>query len=230
MLSYSVGGRYLGFWRIPFQLEMWGSTSFQKVDTCLPNYTASHPRGQQSSQTLPRQTKILHPQFISSSQSSKTKLKSPDKRGKSTILCILNFTFLHGRGEDMRLMMLGRLKYKQPSHYCLSPKCLRLKRILKSWTHKNRQVLIKLQHSWFKQKVRQYIMIHINLFFLPKMMKNWCSSGRRQSHLGWLNRLYQLSRHITIIKNIPNFIQYSSVMVNSIYRQNYLRWSAQISM
>jgi hypothetical protein len=107
---------------------------------------------------------------------------------------------------------------------------LRLKRILKSWTHKNRQVLIKFQHNWFKQEVRQYIMIYINLFFLPKMMKNWCSSGRRQSHLRWLNRLYQLSRHITIIKNIPNFIQYSSVMVNSICRQNYLRWSAQISM
>jgi hypothetical protein len=76
--------------------------SFRNVDTCLPNYTASHSRGCQSSQTPPRQTKILHLQFKPSSQSSKTKLKSPYKRGKITILCILNFTFLQkkrGRHE-----------------------------------------------------------------------------------------------------------------------------------
>lgn len=83
----------------------------------------------------------------------------------------------------------GRRKYRQPSHYCLSPKCLRLRWILKSWAHKDHQVLNKFQYSWFKQEVRQYIITYINLFFLLKMMKNWFSSGRCQSHLRWLNRL-----------------------------------------
>jgi len=89
--------------------------SFQNVDTCLPNCTASHPSGQQPSYTAKTNYNPASSIHIFLSV-FKTKLKSPYKGGKITILCILNLTFLHRRGEDMRLMMLGRLKYKQPSH------------------------------------------------------------------------------------------------------------------
>ena len=107
----------------------------------------------------------------------------------------------------MVLMILGRLKYIQPS-----PVPLRLGLLLKGWTDVNHQVLITNHQNWFKPE-------SINLLIISVIRNNYLNSGR--SHLYLVitrvtDRTVLIVEFLSFINWIHNFIQCSSLQVNSI--------------
>jgi hypothetical protein len=117
------------------------------------------------------------------------------------------------------LMILGRLKYIQPS-----PVPLRLGLLLKGSTNVNHEVLITFHQNWFKPEVEYYVLKSINLLTISVIRNNYLNSGR--SHLYLVitrvtDRTVPIVEFLSFINWIHNFIQCSSLQVNSICGWNY---------
>ena len=81
----------------------------------------------------------------------------------------------------LRLVILGRQKYTQQNHSCLSWVSLRLKWLLKNKKDRNHQVLVKSQQNWWKQHVELFAVRSTNLTILFGIRRNCLRSGRSQS-------------------------------------------------
>jgi hypothetical protein len=89
----------------------------------------------------------------------------------------------------MGLLTLGRQKYTQQCHKCLSHVSLILGWLLKSQKDTNNQVLIKSQQNWLKQGVEQFSLRSIIIFILFGMRRNCVRSGRNRSLYLFLRRV-----------------------------------------
>ena len=90
-------------------------------------------------------------------------------------------TIFHSYWIYMDLMILGRQKYTQQNHQCLSKVSLGLSWLLKAKKYTIHQVLFKSQRNWIKLGVEQFVLWSINLLILFGIRRNCLRSGKNWS-------------------------------------------------
>ena len=81
----------------------------------------------------------------------------------------------------MDLVIFGRQKYTQQTHWCLNRVLLTFRWLLKRQKLQNYQVQIKSQQNWLNQEVEQFAMRSINLLYVFGIKMNCLRSERSRS-------------------------------------------------